>query len=168
MGFIDRFRRPPNPTQAWRPDSRRPLTVDLDANTVCGVPLGARFDELSFLGPAHVDRHAPGTFQFRSVGLQVDTETIEGTEIDAFSVIVIAEGFYPGYDRFRGTIVYQGAPVREMSLRSEDAIVRTFGQPVNIDRHPEEIVLYYEFGEIGREIWLTSDERIRTVRLYRL
>jgi hypothetical protein len=168
MGLLDRFRKPPNPTEGWVRERTVALELDLDANTINGVGLGDSLRGLSFLGPAYADWRSPSCFEFRELGLVVETDTPGGETIDNFVVVTIPDWLFPEFQPYRGVIRFAGSDLSGESLRRVSDVISVFGKPVRQDDDDDETVLFYELGTVGREIELTSKGYIKTFRIYRM
>ena len=152
-----------NPTSSWVHDPSRPLVLDLDSNSLSGVPLGSPFDRLEFLGPGRRSRQNREIWEFVSAGVVVEEED---TRIGSLFVVPIPDE-YLAVEPYAGYVVIGGRTVSISWITREVDVIRAFGEPTSRDQDPEETVLFYEVdGRVEREIELTPDGRIKTIAIY--
>lgn len=163
MGFIRDLLANRNHTSGWVRDPSRPLVLDLDSTSLSGVPLGAAFDGLEFLGPAHRSKHNRELWEFSSLGVAAEEED---SRVGSFFVVPIPDENF-GVDPYRGVVVIGGQPVSISWITREQDVVQTFGKPTSRDQDPDETILFYEVdGRLEREIELTPEGRIKTIAIY--
>jgi len=163
MIFLRNLVRFRNPTRGWVRDPSRPLKLDLDSNSLSGVPLGAAFERLEFLGPALRSKQGPEFWEFSNLGVVAETEA---ARICSLFVVPIPDETF-GVDPYTGVIAIAGQPVSISWISRELDVIRVFGRPTLRDEDREETVLSYEIGgRLEREIELTPEGRIKTIAIY--
>ena len=151
-----------NPTLGWVRDSSRSLVLDLDSDSLSGVPLGAAFDDLEFLGPAQTSRTNPGLWEFSSLGVVAETEA---DRIVSLFVVPIPDEHF-GVDPYSGVVTLAGRPVQVSWISRESDVIRAFGEPTRRDEDDEETILFYETSSVERQIELTPEGRIKTIAIF--
>jgi hypothetical protein len=152
-----------NPTRDWVRDPSRPLELDLDSKSLAGVPLGAPFDSLEFLGPAQKSKHGSELWESPPLGVVAEAED---SRIGGFFVVPIPDESFD-VEPYTGTAVIAGKPVSISWISREQDVIQAFGEPTRRDEDPEETVLFYEVGgRVEREIELTPAGRIKTIAIY--
>ena len=163
MRFLRRLLDSRNPTRGWVRDPSRPLELDLDANSLSGVPLGAAFERLEFLGPAQRSKRDPGLWEFSTLGVVAEAEA---SRVGSLFVAPIPDETF-GVDPYTGVVAIAGQPVPIAWISREQDVIRAFGKPTRRDKDAEETVLFYEIGgRVQREIELTPEGRIKTIAIY--
>jgi hypothetical protein len=153
---------PRNPTLDWVRNPARPLVLDLDTNSLSGVPLGGAFESLEFLGPATRSKHSQ-LWEFSSLGVAAEDE--DGRIGSLFVVPLPDENF--SLEPFTGGIVINGRPATISWISRVEDVIRTFGEPTSRDEDPEETILFYEVeSRVEREIELTPESRIKTIAVH--
>jgi hypothetical protein len=174
------FRRK-NFTRRWRRHPGVDLAVDLSTNSFGGVMLGARVDDLSFLGPSEAPKRIKdGEICYPSLGLIIGFEP----RTSRFSGLSICwkdvgnDGFSP----FEGTLRNNEVLLVSEQAGARSQLLDTLGEPYwgHVDAD-EELLFYeragvewqFEFSLEGELQWLTvtssplmADERQR--ELYRV
>jgi len=162
MRFLRDLLGPRNPTLGWVRDPSRPLVLDLETNSLSGVPLGAAFDSLEFLGPAQRSKHGQ-LWEFSNLGVVAEEES---TRIGSLFVVPIPDENF-GVDPYTGVVAIGSQPVPISWIAREDDVIRVFGKPTRRDEDSEETILFYEVGgRVVREIELTPEARIKTIAIY--
>ena len=162
MKFLRELLGPRNPTLDWVRDPARPLVLDLDTNSLSGVPLGGPFESLEFLGPATRSKYSL-LWEFSSLGVAAEDE--DGRIGSLFVVPLPDENF--NLEPFTGEIVVNGRPASISWISRVEDVIQTFGEPTGRDEDPDESVLFYEVeGRVEREIELTPDSRVKTVAVH--
>lgn len=152
-----------NPTREWVHDPSRPLELDLDTKSLSGVPLGAPFDSLEFLGPAQRSKHGSALWEFSTLGVVAEAEA---SRIGSFFVVPIPDENFD-VEPYTGVVTIAGQPVSISWISREQDVIQAFGEPTRRDEDPEETVLFYEIGgRVEREIELTPEGRIKTIAVY--
>lgn len=152
-----------NPTRGWVRDPSRPLELDLDSKSLSGVPLGAPFDSLEFLGPAQRSKGGTGLWEFSTLGVVAEEEA---SRIGSFFVVAIPDENFD-VEPYTGAVTIAGQPVSISWISREQDVIQAFGEPTRRDEDPEETVLFYEIGgRVEREIELTPEGRIKTIAIY--
>jgi len=163
MGFLRNMLFSRNPTRGWVRDSTRSLELDLDSRSLSGVPLGAPFSRLEFLGPAQRSKRAPTCWEFTTLGVVAEPERDRICSL--FVVPLPDENF--GVDPYTGLVSVAGRPVSLSWISREQDVVRAFGDPTRRDADHEETILFYENGgRLEREIELTPEGRIKTIAIH--
>ena len=162
MKFLRDLLGPRDATLDWVRDPARPLVLDLDTNSLSGVPLGGPFESLEFLGPATKSKHSQ-LWEFSSLGVAAEDE--DGRIGSLFVVPLPDENF--NLEPFTGEIVVNGRPASISWVSRVEDVIQTFGEPTSRDEDPDETVLFYEVeGRVEREIELTPDCRVKTVAVH--
>ena len=152
-----------NPTSGWVRDPSRPLVLDLDTKSLSGVPLGAPFDRLDFLGPARRSKYNREIWEFSSLGVVAEEED---ATVGSLFVVPIPDANF-GVEPYTGSVTIGGQPVSISWITREEDVKRAFGKPTRRDEDPEETILFYEVdGRVEREIELTPEGRIKTIAIY--
>ena len=162
MGFLRNWLGSRNPTREWGHDPHRRLELDLDANALSGVPLGAAFERLEFLGPAQRSRSNPDLWEFSPLGVAAEAE--DGRLVALFVLPIPDEHFR--VEPYTGTVSIGGRPVPVSWLSRERDVVRAFGEPTRRDEDDVETVLFYELGRVEWQIELTPEGRIKTIAVF--
>jgi hypothetical protein len=144
-------------------DPSRPLELDFDSKSLSGVPLGAAFDSLEFLGPAQRSKRGSELWEFSTLGVVAEEEA---SRIGSLFVVPIPDENF-GVEPYAGVVSVAGQPVPISWISREQDVVKAFGIPTSRDEDPEETVLFYEIGgRLEREIELTPEGRIKTIAIY--
>ena len=163
MKFLRNLLDSRNPTREWVRDPSRPLELDLDSKSLSGVPLGAAFDGLEFLGPAQKSKRGAGLWEFSALGVVAEEED---SRIGSLFVVPIPDGTFD-VEPYTGVVSIGGQPASISWISREQDAIQAFGKPTRRDEDPEETVLFYEIdGRVEREIELTPEGRVKTVALY--
>jgi hypothetical protein len=163
MSFLRNLLGSRNPTRDWVRDPSRPLELDLDSKSLSGVPLGATFDNLEFLGPAQRAKHGSELWEFPTLGVVAEAED---SRIGSIFVVPIPDENFD-VEPYTGAVAIAGQPVSLSWISREQDVIQAFGKPTRRDEDPEETVLFYEIGgRVEREIELTPDGRIKTIAIY--
>src|SRR5687767_2745203 len=152
MPLFERKKGKVDATRHWVGDTRFPLELDLTRQSFSGVQIGGSIDRLMRLGPAE-DREAAEDeiYRYYSRGLEV---TAAGGFVSGFRFVwQPVEGFrpYPGSVSLRGEILAFGPETTELDLR------RLLGAPYWRDEDEDEILLFYEPGEVEWQIELSKN-----------
>jgi len=163
MRFLRNLLDSRNPTRDWVHDPSRPLELDLDSKSLSGVPLGAAFDGLDFLGPAQRSKHSSELWEFPTLGVVAEEEA---SRIGSFFVVPIPDENFD-VEPYTGGVTIAGQPVSISWLSREQDVIQAFGEPTRRDEDTEETILFYEVGgRVEREIELTPEGRIKTIAIY--
>ena len=162
MKFFRDLLGPRNSTLDWVRDPARPLVLDLDTNSLYGVPMGRPFESLEFLGPATRSKHSQ-LWEFSSLGVAAEDE---GGRIGSLFVVPLPDENF-SLEPFTGEIVINGRPAPISWISRVEDVIRTFGEPTSRDEDPEETILFYEVeSRVEREIELTPESRIKTIAVH--
>ena len=163
MRFLQNLLDYRNPTREWVGDPLRPLELELDSKSLSGVPLGAAFDNLEFLGPAKRSKHGSELWEFSTLGVVAESED---SRIGSFFVVPIPDDNFD-VEPYSGVVSIAGQTVPISWISREQDVKQAFGEPTRRDEDPEETVLFYEIGgRVEREIELTPEGRIKTIAIY--
>lgn len=162
MSFLRNLLGPRNPTLHWERDPSRPLELDLDSDSLSGVPLGSTFERLEFLGPARRSKSDPELWEFPALGVLVEAHA---AQIVAFFVVPIPDEYFE-VEAYAGGVTIGGRPASIAWLSREEDVVRVFGKPTRRDEDDDETVLFYDQGRVERQIELTPEGRIKTIAIF--
>ena len=151
-----------NPTVSWTRDPSRSLELEIDSDSLSGVPLGSAFASLEFLGPAQRSKSDSELWEFSSLGVVVEAHA---DAIVAFFVVPIPDENFE-VEPYTGTVAIGGRPVSIAWISREQDVTQTFGEPTRLDEDLEETVLFYETGPVQRQIELTPEGRIKTIAIF--
>ena len=160
--FLRNLLGPRNPTLGWARDPSRSIELDLDCDSLSGVPLGAAFDGLEFLGPAQRSKSDRELWEFSSLGVVAE---VHGTQIVAFFVVPIPDDHF-GVEPYTGGVAIGGRSVPITWISREQDVTQAFGEPTRRDEDQEETVLFYDIGRVERQIELTLEGRIKTIAIF--
>ena len=164
MRFLRNLLDSRNPTREWVRDPSRPLELDLDSKSLSGVPLGAAFDGLEFLGLAQKSKRGAGLWEFSALGVVAEEED---SRIGSLFVVPIPDGTFD-VEPYTGVVSVGGQPASISWISREHDVIQAFGKPTRRDEDLDETVLFYEIeGRVEREIELTPEGRIKTIAIYR-
>ena len=162
MRFLRNLLGPRNPTLEWVRDPSRSVELDLDTNSLSGIPLGSAFDSLEFLGPARRSKSDPELWEFSPLG--VVAEARAGQIVGLFVLPIPDEHF--GVEPYTGVVAIGGRPVPIARISREHDVTRAFGKPTRRDEDHEETILFYDSGHVERQIELTPEGRIKTIAIF--
>ncbi len=162
MGFLDLFRRKPDPTATWRAEPGLRLEFDFSSQALCGVRIGESLERLARLGPAE-DKRAGGRgrYCYYSKGLEIGAAA---GLADSF-LLVWDSPAEPRYRPFAGTCMYRGRDLGLSARTSEADIRQCFGEPYWRDQDEDEILLFYEFRSVEWMIELSPHRTLRAVQI---
>lgn len=163
MRFLRNLLGSRNPTRGWVRDPARALVLDLDSNSLSGVPLGATFGSLEFLGPARRSKSHFESWEFSRLGVVVE---VEAERIVGVLAVPIPDELF-AVDPYAGSVRLEGRAVSFAWISREQDVVRAFGEPSRRDEDDEETVLFYEGDRVERQIELTPEGRIKTIAIFR-
>ncbi|MDQ3458176.1 MAG: hypothetical protein M3498_02550 [Deinococcota bacterium] len=165
MSLLERLLRIGFPSSNWQEDAYRRLELDLSAETLCGVPLGAEMDALSFLGVAEDRRLAhQGTLVYFRRGLVV---TIRAARTAGYTAVFEPPGEGdPDYIQPFAGVVFSGARVLGLSgSATEEAVTSLFGVPQERKLYEEGSELGYERGDTVMDVKLNPEGRLASLYL---
>ena len=158
LGFLRRWLGGGNPTLEWTASAAAPLVVDLDASALCGVRLGDSIERLRFLGQGRWRGLSAslrgkkgvtmGTLDYPERGLALD---VMGGRLEGF-VLTVSGGAERGFAPFGGRIRFGGAEMGMERLDTEKRVLDMLGEPWWRDEDEDEILLFYERGEVEWQI----------------
>lgn len=163
MGLFERLLKIGFPSSNWQEDPYKQLELDLSAGSLCGVPLGAAMEALSFLGAAEDSRlaHQGSLFYFRK-GLIV---SIKGARTSGYTgVWQEPSGDDPDYIRtFPGICKYEGKMLNLSSRVTESDVETIFGAPDERNVYDEGIELGYAREDTVMDIKLSPEGRLASI-----
>ena len=162
MRFLRNLLGARNPTLGWARDPSRSIELDLDSDSLSGVPLGSAFDSLEFLGPAQRSKSDQELWEFLPLGVVAE---VHGAQIVGFFVVPIPNEHF-GVEPYTGVVAIGGHPVPIAWISREQDVTQAFGEPTRRDEDQEETVLFYDIGRVERQIELTPEGRIKTIAIF--
>jgi hypothetical protein len=162
VSFLRNLLGPRNPTLGWTRDPSRSIELDLDSDSLSGVPLDSEFDCLEFLGPARRSTASQGLWEFSPIGVVVE---VHAAHIVGYLVVPIPDEHF-GVEPYTGEVAIEGRRVPIAWIGRERDVTQAFGKPTRRDEDIDETVLFYEIGNVERQIELTPDGRIKTIAIF--
>lgn len=150
-----------NPTVTWGRGDGRELHLDLDRATLCGVPLGAPLEDLSFLGRGQPTRFE-GWWSWPQLGLIVIC--YEGLE--SFAAILDVAGQPVTRRPFPGRITHHGQRLARFPTWTPPDVLQTFGPPIHREDDEDETVLYFEHERHAFDVELWPGGGLRALDLH--
>ncbi len=163
MGLLDRLFARPDSTADWKPEPGLRLEVDLGRHALCGVRVGDPVEWLSRLGPAEdaLAARRDGRYSYYTRGLEVGAR---GGRVTSY--LLVWGGYAdPKYQPFAGACTSRGKSLPLSADTREPEIARYFGEPYWRDEDEDEILLFYEFGEVEWQVELTLQGSLKAVSI---
>ncbi|MCH2209904.1 MAG: hypothetical protein MK110_01270 [Fuerstiella sp.] len=149
-----------NPTNDWHQPPDLKLTAELDMPSLNGIRLGARFDQLSFLG--RNDASHMGTLYYFSLGIGIDRA--EDETFDGY-VVVLDEHDQP-CSPYRGTLLWKHGQL-DLNQLTRDRLSEMFGEWYWIDTDADESIAFYEYPDYEMQIEMAPCGVVRRLLLTR-
>jgi hypothetical protein len=164
MGFWKRLFGRPHASDSWQPVIGLPIALDMGKHTLCDVRLGDPVEWFSKLGPPEDKKAlAEGCYRYLTKGIEIGAEN--GTVTD-FSVICARDPFRPGFEPFRGTVIYKGLQISQEKLAVETDFTGIFSEPYRRDEDDTEIILFYEFrNNIEWQVEFTVQRTLKSLMI---
>jgi hypothetical protein len=161
MGFFDRFRRKPHPSDTWTASQHLPLILDLTRPSICSATLGQPIEWLSVLGPPEDPGEVhQGRYCYFSKGLEVDAD--DGL-VSGIVVVWLNEG-QEEFQPFNGSVVYRDQRVDLGPGYREESFVGIMGDPYHRDEDEHEVILFYEKGpHVEWQVEFTLDGTLKAL-----
>lgn len=157
MGLFKLFTPKADPMVSWKtePGLVTDLDFDFDRHTLCGIKPGDPASLLWKLGPPE-DKAAEtaGNYNYYSRGVQV---SVENGTIVSF-VLFWNDKQKKQFVAFKGPCLYRSQRIELRAGMSESEIINIFGEPYWRDEDTDEIILFYESGEIEWEVEIDQCE----------
>ena len=134
-----------NPTNDWHQSPDLKLPAALDAPSLNGIGLGARFDQLSFLG--RNDASHFGTLCYFKLGIGIDhaqDETFHGYSV------VLGKHDHP-FCPYHGTLLWKHRRL-DVNQLIRDTLPEIFGEWYWMDTDADESIAFYEYPEYELQI----------------
>lgn len=149
-----------NPTNDWQRSAYLKLTASLDIPEFNGIPLGARFDRVSFLG--RDDAGQFGSHCYYDLGVGV--ERTPDNAISAFWIVFRGEE-NDKFQPYQGELTWQGEPLAIDEL-NQDNLPDVLGPWYWLDTDEDESIAFYEFPTYEIQIELTLAGEIKQFLIY--
>lgn len=159
MGFVERIPGGKDPDSDWARDVDLDLVVDLDNHTFCGIRLGDQPEAVAKLGSPDAFNEQTGAYQYPSDGFDVE---ITNGVIDCFFLTWGAPD-RGAYKPFEGGFIHKGEPVELGAATREADFTARFGDPYWRDEDDDEILLFYEFGNVEWQVEFDKEGALKTL-----
>ena len=150
------------PVVSWRtePGLVTSFDFDFDHHALCGIKPGDPVALLWKLGPPEdKEAEAEGNYNYYSKGVQVSVENGLVASFVLFWNDKDQKQFLP----FSSLCSYRRQKIELRAGISEPEIANIFGEPYWRDEDADEIILFYEFGEIEWEIEIDRREGLTAI-----
>ncbi len=160
MSLWDRLFAKSDPTREWTAQPGLKVLLDLDKHTLCGIRLGDPVDRVSRLGtPDNLRPTKYEDYAYDTLGFDIGAR--EGM-VTGFTLLFDPEaaGFEEDVRPFGGGVRWRGESCKLSSDTRAAQFIERFGEPYWTDRDDDEILLFYEFGEVEWQVEFGADERL--------
>ena len=147
---------------SWKPDSGlvTNFDFDFDRHALCGIKPGDPVSLLWKLGPPeNRDAEASGNCNYYSRGVQA---SVEQGKIVSF-VLFWNDKDQKQFLSFNGPCTYHGQVIALRAGLSEAEVASIFGEPYWRNEDREEIILFYEFGDVEWQIEIARTEGLTAI-----
>jgi hypothetical protein len=162
MGLFKLFVPKADPLAVWKaePGLVTNLDFDFDHHTLCGIKPGDPVSLLWKLGPPE-DKTAEkkGDYNYYSRGVQVSAEN--GLIVSI--ILFWNDKLQKLYQTFNGSSNYHNQVITLRGELNEMEIKGVFGEPYWRNEDADEIILFYEFGDIEWEIEIDRHEGLTAI-----
>jgi len=149
-----------DPSRDWVAGPAVEFVLDLDESSLNGARLGDDIERLSALGPAEDHRAARfGALRYYSKGLSIE---LQGRQIASF-LLVWQDPLGEGYLPYSGVCRARGAIVRLAPEVTEGELILALGPAYWRDSDEDELLLFYEHGDVEWQFELTADGRLKAL-----
>ncbi len=162
MGLFKLFTPKVDSLVAWRtePGQTTDFDFDFDTHALCGIKPGDPISLLWKLGPPDDKaEEANGNFNYYSKGVQVSAE--EG-KIVSF-VLFWNDNRQKRFLPFNSPCHFHGQTLTLAPSTDEAALKSIFGEPYWRDEDADEIILFYEFGDIEWQVEIDRREGLTAI-----
>ncbi|RCS52700.1 hypothetical protein DTL42_07635 [Bremerella cremea] len=144
-----------NPTNDWQRSSHLKLTASLDIPEFNGIPLGAPFERVSFLG--RDDAFEFGAHCYHDLGVSVERSS--DNKISGFWIVYVGED-YDKFQTYQGELTWQGEPL-DVNKLNQDNLSDVLGPRYWLDTDEDESIAFYEFPTYEIQVELTLSGKIK-------
>ncbi len=153
-----------DPSDSWNPEICLNLLFDLENRRLNGIGFGESYNSLKVFGkPTNEKPLYNRVFNFQSLGLLFEID--ERENLDFFSLVFQNEEHENFYSS-KASLKFPNS--REFQITRETTnseISANFGDPKEIDRDDEEIVLFYYLFDLNIEFELNLKENLKRMNV---
>ncbi len=164
MGLWNSLFGKPDPSSNWQAIPDWPIVLDMTRHALCDVRLGDPVEWLSKLGPPEDQKAVrDGCYRYVSKGIEIGAEAGFVTD---FTIICGPDPCRPGFEPFKGSVVYGGRTLALGADADEANFTQTFGDPYWRDEDEAEIILFYEFrNDTEWQVEFTIQRSLKTLMI---